>query len=65
LSFLVRLHLAKAENFFNHAAARKTLEEAKLKASYNIFGASSLAVWFKANNNDNAVHFIGNKMYPV
>jgi uncharacterized protein with GYD domain len=36
-----------------------------MNAAYNVFGEWDFAVWFEANNNDSAVHFVGEKLRSI
>ncbi len=64
---LVKLNPAKTDNFFNSLMrlSERPLEGVRLYASYNVFGEWDCAVWFEANNNDDAVHFIGEKLRSI
>ncbi len=64
---LVKLNTAKTENFINALMriSERPSEGVKLFASYNVFGEWDCAVWFEANSNDDAVHFIGEKLRSI
>jgi uncharacterized protein with GYD domain len=64
---LVKLNPSKTENFYNHLMrmSERPSEGVRLSASYNVFGEWDVAVWFEAGNNDEAVHFIGEKLRSV
>ncbi len=61
---LIKLNPAKTETFLNSLMEISEMpsEGVRLNASYNIFGEWDFAVWFEANNNDDAVHFVGEKI---
>ncbi len=58
---LVKLNPAKTENFYNSIMKISEMpsEGVRLNATYNVFGVWDFVVWFEANNNDDAVHFVG------
>jgi len=45
--------------------SERPMEGVRLSASYNVFGGWDIIVWFEADNNDDAVHFIGEKLRSV
>jgi uncharacterized protein with GYD domain len=61
---LVKLNPAKAESFTNSIMkiSEMPTEGVRLNATYNVFGEWDFAIWFEANNNDDAVHFVGEKI---
>lgn len=61
---LVKLNPTKTENFFNSLSriSSQPVSGVRLNASYNVFGEWDIAVWFEADNNDNALHFVGDKI---
>jgi uncharacterized protein with GYD domain len=44
---------------------RNPLKGVRLNASYNVFGEWDFAVWFEADSNDQAVHFVGEKVRSI
>ena len=64
---LVKLNPTKAEAFFNSLSSisSEPISGVKLNASYNVFGEWDIAVWFEADNNDDALHFVGDKLRPI
>lgn len=64
---LVKLNPAKTESFYNSLMklSETPSEGVRLNATYNVFGEWDLAVWFEANNNDKAVHFVGEKIRAI
>ena len=63
----VKLNPAKTENFYNSLMKITEMpsEGVRLNASYNVFGEWDFAIWFEANNNDDAVHFVGEKIRSI
>ena len=61
---LIKVNPAKTENFHNlmMRITEMPSEGVRLNATYNVFGEWDFAVWFEANNNDDAVHFVGEKI---
>ena len=61
---LVKLNPAKTEAFFNSLStiAERPMDGIRINASYNVFGSWDFAVWFEADSNDNAIHFVGEKI---
>jgi uncharacterized protein with GYD domain len=64
---LVKLNPAKTEAFYNGLMKLSEMpaEGVKLNASYNVFGEWDFAIWFDANSNDDAVHFVGEKIRSI
>jgi len=64
---LVKLNPAKTESFHNSLMKITEMpsEGVRLNATYNVFGEWDFAVWFEANNNDDAVHFVGEKIRSI
>ena len=64
---LVKLNPAKTQNFLNSLMKITEMpsEGVRLNASYNVFGQWDFAIWFEANNNDDAVHFVGEKIRSI
>ena len=42
--------------------AHRTNEGVMIESSYGLFGKWGFAIFFKADTNDNALHFVGEKM---
>jgi uncharacterized protein with GYD domain len=61
---LVKLNPTKTLDFFNGLMKLSEMpaEGVRLNASYSVFGDWDFAIWFEANNNDDAVHFVGEKI---
>jgi uncharacterized protein with GYD domain len=64
---LVKLNPAKTETFFNSLSAisERPMEGVRVNASYNVFGSWDFAVWFEADSNENAIHFVGEKIRSI
>jgi uncharacterized protein with GYD domain len=64
---LVKVNPSKAEAFYNGLMKLPEMpsEGVILNASYNVFGEWDFAIWFEANNNDAAVHFVGEKIRSI
>jgi uncharacterized protein with GYD domain len=64
---LVKLNPSKTEAFYNGLMKLTEMpaEGVKLNASYNVFGEWDFAIWFEAENNDAAVHFVGEKIRSI
>ncbi len=64
---LVKLNPGKTLPFFNAFSemAERPMEGIKVNASYNVFGSWDFAVWFEADSNDNAIHFVGEKIRSI
>ena len=63
----IKVNPSKALSFYNElmSISERPWEGVKLYGSYNVFGEWDFAVWFEANNNENAVHFIGEKLRSI
>ncbi len=61
---LVKLNPSKTLPFFNAVSAMQSspMEGVKLYGAYNVFGDWDMAIWFEADSNENAVHFVGEKI---
>jgi uncharacterized protein with GYD domain len=61
---LVKLNPSKTEAFFNGLSSLSSTpaEGVTLNSAYNVFGEWDMAIWFEANSNDDAVHFVGEKI---
>ncbi len=64
---LIRLNPSKTESFLNSISAmsRQPVQGVNVNASYNVFGNWDIAVWFEADSNDNALHFVGDKIRSI
>ncbi len=64
---LIRLNPNKTESFFNSMSSmsRQPMQGVNINASYNVFGSWDIAVWFEADSNDNALHFVGEKIRSI
>jgi uncharacterized protein with GYD domain len=61
---LVKLNPSKAGAFLDGLGniSDQPMEGVKINASYNVFGNWDIAIWFEADSNENAVHFVGDKI---
>ena len=64
---LIKLNPAKTESFTNSLMEITEMpsEGVRLDSIYNVFGEWDFAIWFEANNNDDAVHFVGEKIRAI
>jgi len=64
---LVKLNPTKTESFYNSLMkiSETPSEGVRLNAIYNVFGEWDFAVWFEADNNDSAVHFVGETIRSI
>jgi uncharacterized protein with GYD domain len=64
---LLKLNTTKMEKFISAlmSISERPSEGVSLNASYNVLGEWDVAVWFEANNNDEAVHFVGEKLRSI
>jgi uncharacterized protein with GYD domain len=64
---LVKLNPSKTEVFYNGLMKLTEMpaEGVKLNGSYNVFGEWDFVIWFEAENNDAAVHFVGEKIRSI
>ena len=64
---LIKLNPAKTENFFNSLSnmSSNPIEGVNLFGSYNVFGDWDMAIWFEADSNENAVHFLGERIRVI
>ena len=64
---LIKVNPNKTEAFFNSLSSlsNNPIEGVNVNASYNVFGDWDIAVWFEADSNDNAVHFVGEKIRTI
>ena len=61
---LVKLNPSKTLPFFNSLSAlsERPMEGIRVNASYNTFGSWDFAIWFEAESNESAIHFVGEKI---
>ena len=61
---MIKVDTTKTLDFYNSITALSNMpaEGVRLNASYNIFGKWDFAVWFEADNNEKAVHFVGEQI---
>ena len=61
---LVKLNTTKTLSFYNSLSAlpKNPAEGVNLYGSYNVFGNWDFAIWFEADSNESAVHFVGEKI---
>ena len=61
---LVKLNPSKTLPFFNSLSAlsERPMDGIRVNASYNTFGSWDFAIWFEAESNENAIHFVGEKI---
>jgi uncharacterized protein with GYD domain len=61
---LVKLNPLKTNAFFNAFSnlSQNPMEGVNISGSYNVFGVWDIAIWFEADSNDNALHFVGDKI---
>ena len=64
---LVKLNPSKTLPFFNSLSAisERPMDGIRVNASYNVFGSWDFAVWFEADSNENAIHFVGEKIRSI
>jgi len=61
---LLKLNPSKSMGFFDGFGqlSDEPMEGVKINAAYNVFGNWDIAIWFEADSNENAVHFVGDKI---
>jgi uncharacterized protein with GYD domain len=61
---LIKLNPMKTSAFFDAFGmlSQKPMEGVNVYGSYNVFGKWDIAIWFEADSNDNALHFVGDKI---
>jgi uncharacterized protein with GYD domain len=61
---LIKLNPMKTNAFFDAfgTLSQKPMEGVNVYGSYNVFGNWDIAIWFEADSNDNALHFVGDKI---
>ncbi len=42
--------------------SQNPIEGVNVSGSYNVFGNWDIAIWFEADSNDNALHFVGDRI---
>jgi uncharacterized protein with GYD domain len=64
---LVKLNPAKTETFYNSLStiSERPMDGIRVNASYNVFGSWDSADWFEASSNENAIHFVGEKIRSI
>jgi uncharacterized protein with GYD domain len=64
---LVKLSPTNAASFFKslNNMSDAPMEGVRINASYNVFGDWDIAIWFEADSNENALHFVGDKLRPI
>jgi len=64
---LIKVDTTKTLDFFNSISALSNMpaEGVRLDATYNVFGNWDFAVWFEANTNEDAVHFVGEQIRSI
>ena len=63
----MKLHPAKTMEFWGPFEKLKAepMKGVKLIASYSVFGKWDIAIWFEADSNDMAIHFVGDKLRGI
>ncbi len=61
---LIKLNPLKTNDFFKEFLnlTQSPTEGVNISGSYNVFGNWDIAIWFEADTNDNALHFVGDKI---
>lgn len=64
---LVKLNTSKTLGFYNTLSEmqKNPSEGVTLYGSYNVFGSWDFAIWFEADSNESAVHFVGEKIRAI
>jgi uncharacterized protein with GYD domain len=64
---LIKLRLTKATAFWEPFDKLKAapMKGVKLTASYSVFGKWDIAIWFEAESNDMALHFVGDRLRGI
>jgi len=64
---LVKLNPSKTLPFFNAISSMQSspMDGINLSGAYNVFGNWDMAIWFEADSNDDAVHFVGEKIRVI
>jgi uncharacterized protein with GYD domain len=64
---LVKLNPSKTGVFYDSLSAisERPMDGIRVNASYNTFGSWDFAVWFEADSNENAIHFVGEKIRSI
>ncbi len=61
---LIKLDPLKTRSFFDSLSdlSERPIKGVTVDSSYNVFGAWDMAIWFEADSNDNAIHFVGERI---
>ena len=64
---LIKVNPTKTNEFFDSVTALSNMpaEGVRLDATYNVFGNWDFAVWFEADSNEKAVHFVGENIRSI
>jgi uncharacterized protein with GYD domain len=64
---LVKLNPTKTLPFFNTMTSMQStpMDGVNLYGTYNVFGNWDMAIWFEADSNESAVHFVGEKIRVI
>jgi uncharacterized protein with GYD domain len=64
---LVKVFPSKTWPFYNalNALSERPMDGIKVNASFNTFGTWDFAIWFEAESNENAIHFVGEKIRSI
>ena len=64
---LIKLDPQKTGYFYDSLMeiTENPTEDMRLNSTYNVFGEWDMAVWFEADSNDDAVHFVGEKIRSI
>jgi uncharacterized protein with GYD domain len=64
---LIKLNPTKTSEFLDSVSELSNMpaEGVRLDATYNVFGNWDFAVWFEADTNENAVHFVGEQIRSI
>ena len=64
---LIKLTAGKGGEFWNGFSKLpdEPMKGVTLEASYSLFGKWDFAIIFKADSNDNALHFVGEKLRAI
>ena len=64
---LIKLNPLKTDAFIKSfsSLSKQPIQGVNVNASYNVFGNWDIAIWFEADSNDNALHFVGDKIRAI
>jgi hypothetical protein len=64
---LIKLTIGKGGEFWDGFSKMPDdpMKGVKLEASYSLFGKWDFAIFFNADTNDNALHFVGEKLRAI